>query len=320
MKHVTAFLLLTLMTLISVSCDQVKSTKSKTTNIDCTLAPYTLGCPANPYTGTTTGTTTGAVCTNPQVGQQYQCTNYCQFYPNTSGCIVVSGSYVNCNTSPSTAGCPASSPAINKNYAVKYPGGTPQGSCSDPYAANGETLGVRKGTVTVVGGQWYNPSSASSLYNTSSMLKSVNNAKTYFMTDSVLKIRFKANPQPDAAGTTGTCYNRATGSSLAGYTKMSFGAKVVGYKANNSMGEEPLGYFTIGVNSCTPAINLSQYKAQYPNGIYVVIFDVKGNHGMYPANYNTMGFTDSSSFAIIRSQDCWTMDLEVAADGTQTFN
>ena len=47
---------------------------------------------------------------------------------------------------------------------------------------------------------------------------------------------------------------------------------------------------------------------------------VKGNQAYYPANYDFYGFRDVASFSDIRSQDCWVLDVEVAADGTKTFD
>ena len=141
------------------------------------------------------------------------------------------------------------------------------------------------------------------------------------MTDSVAKVRFKVKPQPEAAQTTDTCYGRnMPASSIAGYTKLQFNVTLRGVRADDSTGEEPLGTQTVGVNSCSPAIDLSSYVSQYPKGIYLVISNVKGNQGTWPSDYHTNGFKNSNTYMNVRTFDCWTMDLEVSADGTKTFD
>jgi hypothetical protein len=279
------------------------STKKSTSNTNnsayCAQYPYAQGC-----LGTTTGTTGGG-------------SNYCTTNPTAWGCP----GYQSPGENPYTQ---VPSVPVNPNWNVHYPGGVPQGSCTaaaDPMGFP-NAYDTRKGTITLAGGYWYNPSSAEApnYMNTSSLLKSVPGAKMFFMTDSMVKVRFKVHPQPDSANSTSVCYGRVTGqSTIAGYTKLKFNVQVVGVRADNTTVTEPLGYYTVGVNSCSPGIDLSSFKSMYPNGIYVIISDVRANQGQYPADYSTKGWTNSDSYSLVRSGDCWSMDLEVAADGTKTF-
>jgi len=41
---------------------------------------------------------------------------------------------------------------------------------------------------------------------------------------------------------------------------------------------------------------------------------------VFPNDYHLYGFKNSNVFSDVRSMDCWTMDIEVAADGTKTFD
>jgi hypothetical protein len=107
---------------------------------------------------------------------------------------------------------------------------------------------------------------------------------------------------------------------VAGYTKLTFSAVLVGTRADGTTDQEPLGTFTTDVNSCTTALDLSSYASQYPGGITMIVQSVKGNQGVYPNDYSINGFKNSNTFSDIRSMDCWVIDIEVAADGTKTFD
>jgi len=292
-------------------CPGYNGNTTSGTGTNCSLYPTAYGCPGN--TGSTSGGTTS--------------TSFCQQNPYADGC---NGSTTGATTSGSTTGGttnpyqPVSSTPYNPNWGNKYPGGVPQGSCSTPYGPSGPAnpYEVRKATMTIVGKSWYNPSSAEApnYKNTSSLLKSVTGSKTFFMTDSMLKLRFKPKPEPEPSSSDPICFGRVSGSPIAGYTKLNFTAKVVGVRGDNSTGEEPLGTFNIGVNNCSTAIDLSSYRAQYPKGLYLVVSSVKGNKAFFPNNYNSSGFRDVNSYVDIRTSECWSMDLEVAADGTKTFD
>jgi hypothetical protein len=302
------------------------ATVCSTNNNSCSGQAYwtTPGCggfcqynPSSPSCGGggTTGTTTGGTTSGGTTGT----TNNCALNPYSYQCY--------CQTYPMATGCPSGGTSLYPNWGVMYPptGSAPDNSASSctSYNPSGVTQAydVRKATVTVVGGQWYNPTSASQLYNTSSSLKSVANAVAFFQTDSMLKVRFKVKPQPHAANTTNTCYGRVTGQSyIAGYYKLKFNVKLVGKRADNTTGEEFLGVIEGNVNTCTPAIDLSNYVGMYPNGVHLVISDVQSNQGTWPANYSTYGFRDGNTWKTVRTSDCWTMDIEVAADGTKTFD
>jgi hypothetical protein len=328
-KHYQLFLLAILLVLVA-SCQEKKtsrSTSSSTNTLNCsgnnffTLPGCTGFCQHNP--------TSPACSTNPNVALPPG-TTPTPTPPSpggTTSCLINPYSYqCYCATYPQATGCPSGVGAINANWGVMYPptGSAPdnsQSSCStqNPSGVD-QAYDVRKATVTVTGGQWYNPTNASELLNTSSTLKSVSSAISFFQTDSMLKVRFKVKPQPHAANTSDTCHGRTRSQSyIAGYYKLKFNLKLVGKRSDNTIGEEFLGIIEGNVNSCTSGIDLSNYTGMYPNGIYLVISDVQSNQGSWPNNYSTYGFRDSNTWSTVRSSDCWTMDIEVAADGTKTF-
>lgn len=177
--------------------------------------------------------------------------------------------------------------------------------------------------MSIAGKTFYDPNSylAPNYMNTSSILKSVNAARTLFETDSTLKVRFKVRPQPENTASNPYCfiegYRKAF--SIAGYTKLQFTVQLVGKKGSITT-TEPVGTYTVGVNSCTPAIDLSAYATMYPDGIYLVVGSVRSNQPYYPNDYDYNGFTNQSAFGDVRSMDCWVLDVEVAADGTKTFD
>jgi len=177
--------------------------------------------------------------------------------------------------------------------------------------------------MSIAGQTFYSPNSylAPNYLNTSSILKSVNAARTLFETDSLLKVRFKARPQPVNTASNPYCYieNYKNAFSIAGYTKLQFTVNLVGKKGSTEY-TEPVGSYTVGVNSCTPAIDLSSYASRYPDGIYLTVSSVLSNQAYYPNDYDYNGFTNSSNFGNVRSMDCWVLDVEVAADGTKTFD
>ncbi len=267
------------------------------------------------------------------------CPGFCQSYPthamcyssNTGGTTGTTTGTTVGGTSGGTTGIitnpfdQVASSAVNSNWGVKYPGGVPSGSCSAPYNPSGINFtpyNTRKATMTIVGKSFYSPASgvAANYTNTSSLLKSVSGAQTLFSTDAALKVRFKVIQQPETSNASPYCYGRASGASIPGYTKLQFNVQLVGTRANGTTETEPLGTYTIGVNSCTPAIDLSSYASAYPGGVYLVVGSVRGNQGPVNFDYWTIGFNSSSSFADIRTQDCWVLDVEVAADGTKTFD
>lgn len=298
---------------------------------------YLQGCPGfcqyNPThstcstSGTTTGGSTGST-TNPLCyqGNNYYylqgCPGFCQYYPTHASCTSGGGT-----VTPPTNSCPTCPTSNLGGWTGKYPGGVPGGSCTTAYTPAGVSYTpyeTRKASMTIVGKTWYNPAdpAAPNYMNTSAILKSVANARSFFSTDAVLKVRFKVRPQPESSNASPYCYGRQSGSSIAGYHKLQFNVVLVGVKSNGQVETEPVpgSPFTIGVNSCTPAIDLSSYASAYPGGIYLRVESVRGNQLYIPNNYEQYGFRDMTGFTDIRSQDCWSLDVEVAADGTKTFD
>lgn len=217
------------------------------------------------------------------------------------------------------------SSSLSQNWGVQYPGGVPAENCSSSYAPNGINFTpyeTRKATMSIQGKTFYSPISpiASQYMNTSSILKTLVKANTLFETDAALKVRFKPRPQPENTASSPYCYIPAYTkmSSVPGYTKLSFSVVLVGKKANGTIEEEPLGTFQTNVNSCTQAVDLSSYASTYPAGIYLKVQSVRGNQGAWPDP--ATGFANSNTFSDIRSMDCWVLDVEVAADGTKTFD
>lgn len=284
---------------ILVSCQDKKTSQKKTetqTYSGCIGDHYFLpGCPGyneNSSPSTTDGTTGGSTGIS---------------YPTT-------------NPYPQLLSTP-----VTQNWGVKYPGGVPTESCSQTYSPSEidfTPYDTRKATMTIVGRAWYSPTDSSAPFymNTSSLLKSLTGARQLFSTDSLLKVRFKALPQPESSESSPHCFGRQPGVPIAGYTQLKFTVVIGGLMADGTSSTEPLGTYTIDVNSCTPAIDLSSYVSRYPGGIHLVVQSVKGNQGSWPHNYSSYGFRDSTMFSDIRSSDCWALDVEVAADGTKTFD
>jgi hypothetical protein len=341
MNKQTLLLLVMFFSLILTGC-QEKSTSRKSSSSNpynqCTGQTYwtTPGCtgfcqhnPTSPACGGTsggiTGTTTGGGSIGGTVGGTTGTTT-----GTTNSCLTTPYSYqCYCQTYPLATGCPTGGTSLYPNWGVMYPpsGSAPDNSSSSctSYNPSGVTQAyeVRKATLTVAGGKWYNPGvvPSSEYFNTSSSLKSVNSALAFFQTDSMLKVRFKVKPQPHSANTVDTCYGRTTNQSyIAGYYKLKFNVKLIGRRADNTIGEEFLGTIQGNVNTCTSGIDLSNYSGMYPNGVYLVISDVQSNQGTWPDNYSTYGFRDGNTWKTVRTSDCWTMDIEVAADGTKTFD
>lgn len=289
MKHNLCLILLS--SAMAVSCIKETKTVSKETN------PYQGNVPDCVYTNTCVGGTTGGTTT-------------------TTGLTGV--------TTGSTSGYPyIPSFPVEVNWGVHYPGGVPQGSgsCTTPVLPTGNEYAydTRRATLTAAGGYGYDPSfqDVPNYLNTSSVLKSVENAQQFFGTDARLQVRFKVHPQPDARKTTDYCYGRVSKlSSMPGYTKLSFTVNAVGFK-NGAKVTEPVGTYTVGVNDCSNTIDLSPLKAMYPSGLYLTITSVKSNQGEWWDD--NVGFKNSNVFTTVPSQTCWAMDIEVSADGTKVF-
>lgn len=319
MKRLSLFSVLSFASILLVGCTQ-ESTKINSNNSN--QNPYCIGqnyynygCPGygtsngGTTSGSTTGSTTGGT-TGTTTGGTTGGSNY-NPYPNYG------------------------STYVDKNWSVHYPY-VPSINCTDattPSNINYTPYETRKGTITLAGKNSYDPSSGQSYFDTtSSSLQSVSAAQNFFWGDTTLKVRFKANLQPESANTTTVCPGRKTGqSSIKGYGRIKFDLTLVGTKGDGSTGTAYLGTKTIDINKCTSALNLSSYAEEYPNGIYLKISNVQGNQNWspgigYEAYYDNYGFIYpqnpyvENTWKAIRDAECWSLDIEVAADGTKTFN
>lgn len=304
----------------------------------CQQNPSASGCGGtNPggTTGTSNGGTTGtgACAINPTA--PYCSPTYCSITPKPYGCL---SNGTNCYINQTAPGCGGSSTTVPRNpyWGMWYPPANvaPAGSCSPTYVPNGlaSALETRKGTITIAGAgrnsadpeTEYSPfhPHAPNYLNTSSMLKSVGQAKMFFLTDSILKLRVKVLPEPESHGATGVCYNRGSGSYVPGYTKLQYYVTVYGTSSNNAvtyLGQR--GPFTTSVNNCSDAIDLSEFKEASPTGLIVTINQVKENKNCSNQSYwDANGWAGCSLFNKVRSMECWSMEFEVAADGTKTFD
>lgn len=339
MKRITISMLLTLVSLILMGCTQ-ESTKIKnsvSTDPLCIGSDY-FNKPGCPGYGSGNGTTTPVSCTNPTINDK-TCANYCTVHPTGTGCV----NGVNCNIYPYAAGCPNSGNGSNpypnyrsvyhpKNWMSQYPyypslncpaATTPTNISYTPYE-------TRKGTVTLKGQENYDPSSGQPYFDTTSeLLQSVNGSRSFFWGDSTLKVRFKANFQPDYRNTNNICPGRVSGmSTMKGYGRIKFDVTLVGTRGNGTTSTVILPQQTVDVNKCTPAIDLRQYADEFPNGIYLKVSNVQSNQNVWADEqiYDTYGFIYpqnphvQNTWGPIRNAECWSLDIEVAADGTKTFN
>ena len=285
MKHTTFIIILS--SFVIWGCSESTSTSKK--DNDNQTNPY---CAYNPLLcggttgGTTSGTTTGT----------------------TSGGSTGGGSYT---TIPS-----------DNNWQSLYPTGEPTGSCSSP---TGSGYPLRKGTVTVAGGQMYSPanpwysmgdeySAYGYSHNTSYFLSTIDTAKGFLDTDAVLKIRVKPRPQPKAPVGKTWCFGRVTGQSADtyGYTSLKYSISVRSVNQNGSLGPFLRTYSqTTSVNNCSPAMDFSGDAQSSQYGIVVVVHDVQAQNCWY-----SQGCT---SYQTVRAASCWQMDIEAAVDGTQSI-
>ena len=200
----------------------------------------------------------------------------------------------------------------SSNWGELYPNGVPTGTCSAPTGTGYDT---RKAYLTSSGKfPFYVPTNPETLnyVSTDHQLKTENGAKTLFSSDAIVKVRFKAIPEPKSSNTNQTlCYGRDGGSTSLGYTKIKIFASIIGIQGNQRISHvvHPQG-IEIPVNSCTPAIDLSPYKAMYPEGVYIQINETQVDDGPGTA-YSVYGVPKSK---------CWSLLFEIATDTTKTFN
>lgn len=288
-------------------CSGNNTTGGTTGNYNyCQMYPYAPGC----YGGNTTGSSTGGTSGTTNCSQNpFSFACYCQTYPRATGC-------------PSTG-----VGNVYPYWGVRYPPvvngvsqGIPPENCSAPQLPSGMTQAheTRKGTVTIAGHKDYNLIEPEPYLNTSSNLMTKSEAKQFFITDSYLKIRFKPNIQPELSMGDSICYGRASGQSTTpGYTKLTFYVNV--YSANGAL-LRTINVPATTINSCSQAYDLSNQIAASPAGIFITVRDVKANQDCWWSDGPTgTGFTNCNKFKDVRAADCWSMDIEVAADGTKTF-
>ncbi|WPU64409.1 hypothetical protein [Peredibacter starrii] len=345
MKHMPLFFVFALM-LIAVGCQETTKTKTVTQDPQCA------------WYGTCGGTTGSAqYCTGTYYWTQPNCAGYqyCQSYPSYPACVTsgtTSGTTSGSTTGSTTSGTTGSTTGgtttypnpyrfyysgyVDKNWMVNYPY-VPSISCTAASAPSGISYtpyDTRKGSITLRGQVNYDPASGQEFFDTTSeLLRTKEGSKNFFWGDSILKVRFIANVQPESRNTTTVCPGRVSGkSTMKGYGRIKFDLTLVGTTINGTTQTVSLGTKIIDVNKCTPALDLSSYAAQYPGGIYFKISNVWGNQEWAPGTYNEAAIYDTYGFIYpqnpnvsgtwkqVRTSDCWSLDIEVASNGTKTFN
>ena len=240
-------------------------------------------------------------------------------YSCSGGTTSSAGGGTTTTTGSSTGGTTGINDTYDPNWGDNYPGlSLLSNSCTDATGAGAET---RQVTVTAAGDFSYSPllSNITSFQNTSELLKSINGVQTLLDADSILKMRLKIKPEPYSAGTGGNvCFGRSSGSTSKGYTKLMFNVKIYGYR-NGAKQYITTKSYTTNINGCTPAISLGNYLGNY-DYIFFDITDVMSNTMFTPNDYSQNGFYNSNSFEKVPNTKCWSMDIEVASDGTKTFN
>lgn len=330
----TAFIFISsLFFLLLTGCQEsTKSNSNQYQNNYCYYNPQYCnqgGVNAGTVTGTaTSGTTTagGTTGTNPWTCYYYPYLPECQNGGTTTGGTTGTGT----NPYPNYY-----SAYVPKNWSVQYPH-VPSLDCTaatDPVGIDYTPYDTRQGTITLGGARSYSPGSGTFFATTSLPLRTKAETKKFLWGDSILKVRFKANIQPDYTNTTNVCPDRATGqSTLKGYGKLRFNFILVGVKGNV---ETDIFSRTIEakVNSCSEAISLSSYLEAY-DSLYFRIENVQGNQNWWADNrfypnseqiYDQYGFiTPQNSYVEntwrkVRDAECWSLDIEVASDGTKIF-
>lgn len=394
MKHMSLIFVFALMTFVTGCQDsKTKKSSSSSSQLNCSANPSQYGCPSyctyypgglgcnGSTTGSTTSGTTGSVdCSTPtNYFQNSSCPGYAQCMSNPS----VSTS---CSNYPGTTGGSTnpfpnySSFYADKNWQVKYPYYPNSGinpttgemipviqNCPAPTTPSGISYTpyeTRKGTVTVVGKgtknadpmSWYDPRSYNAISDdrTSPLLRNVDEALKFFYTDSRMRVRIKANLQPDSSSSNPYCYGRVTGQAwIKGYTRLRLDLYLIGVSKDTNGNvttyhtpELLIPDMTIGINNCSSVLDLASfngpsgvvnYPSKYPDGFFLQIRNVRGNQNYSPGGtpgadsynrqmaYDQWGFWphqyyNGLDFTMpIRSNDCWSVDIEVAADGTKTF-
>lgn len=239
----------------------------------------------------------------------------------TNTCVPGNGSGTTTTTGTTGGGGSSGiSDTYDPHWGDNYPGDSLlSNKCVD---ASGTGAQTRKVTVTAAGDFSYSPllNDINSFQNTSELLKSLGGIQTLLDADSVLKIRFKIKPEPYSKDTGGNvCFGRSSGLSTSkGYTKLMFNVKIYGFRNGVKQFIKTESY-TTNINDCTSAISLGDRIDNY-DFIFFDITDVMSNTMLAPDDYSKNGFLNSNSFEKVPNKKCWSMDIEVASDGTKTFN
>ena len=309
MKHVALIFTLSLLSIILTGCSQSSSTSKKDSSN------------SNPVSNQ---------CAGIANYQMAGCPGYCQMNPTHISCTSTTGGSTSGSTSGSTTGSTTgatyngTTSNSSLNWGARYDAvGKPSstgGSCSAP---TGSGYDLRKGTVTMALGQMYAPNlpfTSDDSMVTSSFFINPNEAKGFFDSDSILRVRFKPRPQPQPRTNETHCFGRTTGSAVGyGYTKLSFSVALKGVNADGTLDpvfRDTKG-FVAGINSCTTAADwsLSGARDMFPNGVVVVVYNVQSNQG---CSEYLQGGQPCAVWAA-SSKLCWAMDIEAQVDGTKAI-
>lgn len=303
MKHTSMMILL--LSLVLWGCSEsTKKKKSSSSSVDplkCVNQPWLTECYGN-TTGSTSGGTTGTTGGGTTGGSN--------------------GSYI---------------PKDN-NWQALYGESKvtpPPFECSEP---TGQGYGLRKGTITLGGGNTYyfpggdtkfasrsgsplnDPTSMSAFSsNISSHLATISQAKAFYDTDAKLRVRFKIRPQPVPTAGQTWCYNRQTAQNQDtwGYTELYFSVSAVGLNADGSLKTsdgypilEDTQQVAAGVFTCSSALDFSSASKRHPNGIVLAISEVQSDQACWYNNTCT-------GYKTLRRASCWQVDIEASVDGTK---
>jgi hypothetical protein len=153
-------------------------------------------------------------------------------------------------------------------------------------------------------------------------------ASILFSSDSRLRVRFIAKPQPIPPTNQTYCYGRTTGSQMATYGKLKFEIYLRDVKCSTGsttscasnqyiLGPRYGGPITVGpinVNECSPVIDLGHLRNQNNFGTTIEVAAVKSDQ------YCKTNGSFCEAEKNVRTIDCWNMSLQIVTDSTQDFN
>jgi len=229
------------------------------------------------------------------------------------------------NTAPGTSPSSQYIPKDN-NWQSQYGSSTQTPTTFDCPAPTGTGYDLRRGTITLAGGNTSYipgaPSLSAFTHNISYFLTTTSKAKLFYETDTKLRVRFKVRPQPKPPVGETWCYNRQTGlyQDPWGYTQLNFRVSVVGLNADGSLKKvdgypqlESTKYVTTNVGNCSEAFDFSTENKNHPHGMVLVIHDVQSDQSCW---YNTDS-NKCTGYKTLSRGSCWQMDIEASVDGTK---